>query len=92
MPGIVLQTNAEKIVNREGGYPTKTFREKIEAGPLRSKVIKKRMVSTIKAKGTDYVVFQCPACGKRNRRSMYDAKWSVDNNICYFNTYTKFII
>jgi hypothetical protein len=78
MNGIVLQTNAVKVVNREGGYPTKTFREEIKTTvPMPKPItIKKRMISTVKAKGTDYVIFVCPApsCGKRNKRSVYEAK------------------
>jgi hypothetical protein len=77
MPVIVLQTNAIKVVNREGGYPTKTFREESVGG----RPLKRRMVSTIRAKGTDYVVFVCPApsCGKRNKRSVYEAKGQTDD-------------
>lgn len=77
MPGIILQTNAVKIVNRGGGFPTKMFREEIEFGILRiKKKITRRMVSTKHLPGTDYVVFVCPApdCGNRNRRSVYEAK------------------
>ena len=77
MPGIIFQTNAVKVVNKGGGYPTKTFKEEISLGPLDpKKVIHRHMISTKKEKGTEYVVFHCPApdCHKRNRRSVYEAK------------------
>jgi len=34
------------------------------------------MTSIVMNKGTDYVVFKCPAprCGKRNKRPVYEAK------------------
>jgi hypothetical protein len=79
MTGIVFQTNAEKIVNRGGGYPTKTVRTEIsgvQSLVSRRKFIKQRMISTVKAKGSDYVVFTCPApdCKRRNKKSVYEAK------------------
>ena len=76
MPGIVLQTNAVKVVNKGGGFPTKMFREEVQTGINRKHTFTRRMVSTIKNPGTDYVVFVCPApdCGSRNRKSVYEAK------------------
>jgi hypothetical protein len=79
MPGIVFQANAEKIVNRPGGYPTTTVRKEldgIQSLVSRKKVIKHRMVSIVRAKGSDYVVFTCPApdCKRRNKKSVYEAK------------------
>jgi hypothetical protein len=77
MPGIILQTNAVDVVNKGGGFPTKTFRKEIFVGPLkRKRVVSQKMVSTKKMPGTDYVVFNCPApgCGQRNKKSVYEAK------------------
>lgn len=80
MPGIVLQANAVKIVNRGGGYPTKTVKETIPADPnvffIKEKHFHKHMVSTKHIKGTDYVIFYCPApdCHARNKKSVYEAK------------------
>jgi hypothetical protein len=37
-----------------------------------------------KATGTDYVTFECPGCKKRNRCSMYDAKFTTpDKRIAF---------
>jgi hypothetical protein len=79
MTGIVLQTNAVKVENHGGGYPTKMIHEEIDAGMGIKKKITRRMISTKKIQGTDYVVFICPApdCGKRNRKSVYEAKAST---------------
>ena len=84
MTGIILQTNAVKIDNRGGGFPTKMLRQEIDLpGPLpRKKTITRRMVSAKRLPGSDYVVFNCPApgCGKRNRRSIYEAKGQTKDN------------
>lgn len=80
MPGIVLQTCALKIVNKGGGYPTKTVKESIPANPnlcfSKERHYHKHMISVKHVKGTDYVVFNCPApdCGARNKKSVYEAK------------------
>ncbi len=77
MPGIVLQTNAIDVVNKGGGYPTKTFYETVETGILRKKIkFSRHMESTEHLPGSDYVVFKCPApdCGQRNKQSVYRAK------------------
>lgn len=78
MPGLIFQTNAEKIVNKGGGYPTKTFRQEIILNDVlkTKKTILRHVISTKRNPGSDYVVFTCPApdCGQRNRRSVYEAK------------------
>lgn len=77
MPGIILQTNAIEVVNKGGGFPTKTFYEEIETGFLRGKKkIARHMESAKKLPGTDYIVFKCPApdCGQRNKQSAYRTK------------------
>jgi transcription elongation factor Elf1 len=80
MPGLVFQANAIKVVNNGGGYPTKTIMQEIEVGPLKTKKkIRRRMISAKKVKGSDYIVFNCPRCGKRNKSCIYNAKGQTED-------------
>jgi hypothetical protein len=65
MPGIIVQSRAIKIVNRGGGRKCKTVR--LGNGRHTTYVSDKQP-------GTDYIVWNCRACGKRNKRSAYDIR------------------
>lgn len=80
-----LTTFAEKIVNHGGGWKTRDvwIPEKfliadtdLETG--KQKTVEKKMMvkrqSFEKHSGTDYIVFNCPFCQQRNKRSAYDAE------------------
>ena len=77
MPVIIFQTNALKIDNMGGGYPTKELKDEVFISALEpKKIIRRRVIATKRQPGSDYVVFNCqgPDCGKRNRQSVYAAK------------------
>ena len=76
MTGIILQGQALAIVNKGGGRKCRT--EKIGGG-------KSRMLIGPKEKGTDYIVFNCPApdCGARNKRSAYECKGRSGNSLSF---------
>jgi len=76
MPGIIFQTQAIKVVNSGGGYKERTIRKVHKDALGRETVEKIHQRSAKRQTGTDYVVFKCPApgCGKRNKKSMYEAK------------------
>ena len=83
MTGIILNTQCEKVVNKGGGYPTKTVQEDIETKFGRSIRAHKHYVSRQRLPGSDYIVFNCPGCGKRNKRSAYEVKGSVGNMVSF---------
>jgi|GEM_PF-1808636 hypothetical protein len=102
MPGVILRTTAVKVVNKGGGHKTKTVREPlpdpdgelakeaVKLGLRLKKSIKRYLRSNQRVPGTDYVVFECPGCGARNKRSMYDVKGATTDgqvsfkcNRCY---------
>jgi hypothetical protein len=76
MSGIILQGKALKIVNKGGGRKQRT--ENLGGGRRRSLIGPKE-------KGTDYVVFNCPApdCGARNKRSVYETKGRAGNALSF---------
>ena len=80
MPGVVLQTKALTVVNKGGGYPTRTVREEIAPGV---RAVRRRLVSRDRVKGTDYVIFNCAGCGARNKRSMYEVIGSAGQSISF---------
>jgi hypothetical protein len=82
MPGIILRGQALKIVNKGGGRITKTVVDET-VDPMNNKTIKthKHMQSRERVKGSDYIVFDCPACGKRNKRCAYEVKGRVGNSL-----------
>jgi predicted RNA-binding Zn-ribbon protein involved in translation (DUF1610 family) len=65
MSGIILQTRAIGVVNKGGGRKCKT--ERLGGGRYVTFTSKK-------LPGSDYVIFNCPACGARNRRTVREAK------------------
>ena len=83
MTGVILQGQALKVVNRGGGYITKTEvrEEKLPGG----KVVRshKHLQSGEKAKGSDYIVFKCPGCGARNKRCAYEVKGSAGSALSF---------
>jgi predicted RNA-binding Zn-ribbon protein involved in translation (DUF1610 family) len=83
MSGVILQGKSLKIVNKGGGFATKTVvqTEKDELGKERT--FHRHYQSSKRLAGSDYVVFNCPGCGKRNKRSMYDAKASAGTAISF---------
>jgi predicted RNA-binding Zn-ribbon protein involved in translation (DUF1610 family) len=74
MTGIILQGKAIKVVNKGGGRKCKT----INLGGGR-----RQMLIGNKEKGTDYVVFECPGCGQRNKRSAYQVKGSSGTHLSF---------
>jgi hypothetical protein len=74
MSGIILQGKAIKVVNKGGGCKCTT--ENIGGG-------KRQIVMGPKTKGTDYVVFNCPGCNARNKRSVYDCKGRAGNSLSF---------
>ncbi len=74
MSGIVLRGKALKVVNKGGGRKCRT--EKMGGGIERSFTGKLE-------KGTDYIVFNCPGCGQRNKRSAYEAKGASGESISF---------
>jgi hypothetical protein len=74
MSGIILQGKSLKVVNHGGGHKCST-----------KKINKGRYVTRIgpREKGTDYIVFECPGCGQRNKRSAYEAKGSSGESISF---------
>jgi DNA-directed RNA polymerase subunit M/transcription elongation factor TFIIS len=75
MPGIVVRGKALKIVNKGGGRVTKTVVNKV-VNPVTNKEERshQHMVSRERVPGSDYVVFNCPSCGQRNKRCLYEMK------------------
>jgi transcription elongation factor Elf1 len=89
MPGLVFQTTAVKVINNGGGYPTKTITQEIEIGPLKEKKkIRRRMISAKRVKGSDYIVFNCPRCNKRNKKCVYDAKGQTEDGRLSFKCHS----
>ena len=74
MSGIVIQTKALKVTNSGGGSPSKTFN--IGRGQRTTQTWPKQ-------KGTDYVIFNCPGCGKRNKHSMYEVKGKAGDMLSF---------
>ena len=83
MPGIILSTQCERLVNKGGGYPTKTVTEEVKDPFGRKHKYHKHYEARKKLPGTDYVIFNCPGCGKRNKRSAYEVKGSVGNMLSF---------
>ena len=83
--GLIFKVRAESVVNKGGGYPTKTVMEKVKTitGPHLQR--HRHMESVIKVKGSDYVVFVCGRCGARNRRCVYHAKAVTASGAISFN-------
>lgn len=79
MSGIILSGKCEKVVNKGGGFPTKTVREEIKNAFGIARQVHHHYMSVKKMKGTDYIIFNCPGCGKRNRQSAYRVKGSAGN-------------
>lgn len=74
MSGVILRGKALKIVNKGGGRKCTT--EKLGGGRRRIKLGDKQ-------KGTDYIVFNCPGCGKRNKQSAYQCKGRAGNSLSF---------
>jgi hypothetical protein len=89
MSGIILKTTAIKIVNKGGGFKTKMKKDVVKDAMGHEHTYTHQVISANRIKGTDYVVFNCPApgCGKRNKKSMYEAKAVTKDKelsfICY---------
>jgi hypothetical protein len=74
MSGIVLRTHAVAVVNKGGGIPTKMFDRKItDQLGITVREVREKREARKRVKGSDYIVFKCPGCGQRNRKSMYDS-------------------
>ena len=97
MSGLVFQTHALEVKNMGGGFPTKTFiREvEVESGDAlvpktEKKKVRQRMISTKRVPGSDYVIFNCPVpkCGKRNKKSVYEAKGRTQDGRLVFKCHS----
>lgn len=83
MADIRLQTHAIKVVNKGGGWKGKTEiveeeKEQPSSGEggavvMQKVKVQKKVYKEIRTSGSDYIVFNCPACGERNKRCAYDA-------------------
>jgi len=71
---LTLLTHAIKIRNSGGGYPTKTVKEQISIPGARKIYSKTKMISKKRETGSDYTIFNCPLCNKRNSACVYAAK------------------
>ena len=83
MPGIILQGTALKVVNKGGGFPTKTVVDitKDELGAEHRS--HRHLQSRNRIKGSDYVIFMCPGCGKRNKQSVYQMKGRAGQSLSF---------
>jgi transcription elongation factor Elf1 len=85
MSNIRVQAYAEKIVNKGGGMKGqkvwKTHKETING---KEEEVHYQERVEIKTTGSDYIVFNCPACSKRNNRVAYDAKVEEDGKVLVF--------
>ena len=81
MSELVLQTRALEIENKGGGKFRKIVREEVK-DPFGRKGYRMRE-NTYKAAGSDYAVWNCPRCGKRNRQSMYQACGPVGDTVLF---------
>lgn len=90
MPGIILRTTALKIVNKGGGYKTRMAKDIVKNAMGREMVYRHQEVTKERQKGTDYIVFNCPGpdCGKRNKKSMYEAKALTASGELSFKCYS----
>jgi hypothetical protein len=81
MSELVLSARAIEIQNNGGGKFSKIVREysKDEFGRKRYRLRQ----DTLKSTGSDYVVFECPRCGKRNNQSMYQAVGPVGDTVLF---------
>jgi len=83
MSGVILQGKALKIVNKGGGFPTKTVMEtfKNELGVEYKK--HRHYRSRERVKGSDYIVFNCPGCDQRNKQSAYECKGRAGESLSF---------
>lgn len=89
MSGIILQARALKVVNKGGGWKSKTVKEEEDVevgdGPIKRKEKRiKQYRKETKEKGTDYVVFNCPACGARNKKNLYEHRYMTNGGAVLF--------
>lgn len=63
MSGLVLQTQAVKVLTQQGFVHPKT---------------KKRV------RGSDYVVFNCPGCGRRNKQCVHQVLYAMSSGELVF--------
>lgn len=84
MSGIILETTALSIRNKGGGWKTRNayrpvtyIKPKINKdGTVTPQEVegRQKFQEARKDTGSDYVVFNCPGCKKRNKRCAYEAK------------------
>jgi len=72
--GITVLTHALKVVRKPGGFPTKTVKEVISIPGARKIFSRTRMRAKERQPGSDYTIFNCPLCNKRNSACVYAAK------------------
>ena len=83
MSGVVLLGKALKIVNKGGGKVTKTVMETFK-DQLGNEFKKHRHYqSRERVKGSDYIVFNCPGCGQRNKQCAYQVKARAGNSLSF---------
>jgi hypothetical protein len=83
MSGVILQGKALKIVNKGGGRVTKTVMETVKDAMGIEHTRHRHYQSREKVKGSDYIIFLCPGCGKRNKRSAYEVKGRAGDSLSF---------
>lgn len=67
MSELVVQTRAIEVKRAPGGRKTKLIEKTV------GKLGIMRKYETRKVSGSDYVIFNCPKCGQRNKSVVYEA-------------------
>ncbi len=75
MSRLILRVTADAVVNKGGGIKDRKIRDLPD-----NKIKFQRKKDT----GSDYVVFHCPRCGKRQKRCVWDCKYTTDSGELIF--------
>jgi hypothetical protein len=85
MSDIRVQAFAEKVVNKGGGWKgKKEWRVTKEVIQGKEEDVHEQVYVEVKTSGSDYIVYNCPVCQKRNKRCAYDAKVEDEGNVLVF--------
>jgi transcription elongation factor Elf1 len=83
MSGVILLGKALKIVNKGGGRVTKTTMETFKDQLGKEFKKHRHYQSRERVKGSDYIVFNCPGCGQRNKQCAYQVKGRSGNSLSF---------
>jgi transcription elongation factor Elf1 len=102
MSELRVQAFAVEIRNYNGGWKGKTKWETHEEeltlpGPdgkpvTRTEKVLQKVHYDEKQTGSDYIIYNCPKCGKRNKRCAYDAKVEDKGNVLVFRCNGCFVM